>query len=625
MLPDPSNADAYHALIGALTALRQSMLDHACQFTAELSKTRPQHCHGARNLIHDLALRTMNPAHLENQLRALGLASMYGDAHHVLEHMEHLLSVAQRLTHLSGKAADAFATRPTAATVSVAVKATQLLGRPPASHPVRLMVTLPTQAALDAHCAQRLVHAGMDIARIDCARDDTDHWLNMASHVRNAAATAQTDIKLVLSLGGPNIRTGPLPHRPPVLKLKPKRDEFGRVFDPSRLHLRPIHSQECLPDVDASVGVWEVWLERLNVGTTIDFVDARGARRHLLVVSRSAGSVIAEGLQTAYLTPETVLTVGGTATKKKHSTLVCQIDSAPTSLVLHIGDSFRLTQDAGAPALDLDEDAQGSSTQAAQITCTTPQVIDQVKVGERIWFGDGRMGGVIRQKHDTWIDIEITQARPQGEKLSSHTRISLPDSKLRLPVLTENDLTALRHLGKLADIVEVSFVQRAEDVVALQTQLTRLGLGDMGIVLNIDTLQGVDNLPAILLAAMASSHAAIMVHRDKLAVECGHERLHALLTDVLRCAAAAHIPVVWTNCALETFATTGALARAELFDAGTDAQLACVMLDQGPYLVQAVRAVEDSLKCQGTQGSFHRNMPKPALTRVRAALASHTQ
>lgn len=618
MLPNPSNADACHTVLGELTALRQALLDHADPFTAQLAKTHPNHRHGARNLIHDLALRSMNLAHLDGQLRTLGLASVYGDAQHVLAHTEQLLHIAHRLTQPLATAADTCAPAATVASVPAGEHATLWLGKPPASHAVRMVVTLPAQAALDSDCAQHLVDAGMDIARIDCARDDADHWTQMISHVRQAAAAAHTDIKLTLSLGGPDIRIGPLPHRPPVLKLKPKRDEFGRVFDPTRLHLRPIHSQECWPDVDASVGVWEVWLERLSVGTTIDFVDARGARRHLLVVSRSASGVIAEGLQTAYLTPETVLTVGGTAAKKKHSTLVCQIDSEPTLLVLHVGDTLRLTQDAQLSGLELDEDAPGLAPVAAHITCTVPQVINQVKVGERVWFGDGRLGGVIRQKQDTWVAIEITQARPEGEKLSAHAPISLPDSKLRLAALTENDLTTLRQFGKQVDIVEVGFVQRADDVVTLQTQLTSLGLGEMGFVLNIDTLQGVNNLPAILLAAMASPHVAILVHKDKLAVECGHERLHGLLADVLRCAEAAHLPVLWTNRALKTLASTGALAHAELLDAEAVNPPAGVMLDPGPYLVQAVRAVDDRLKCQGTQGRFHRTMPKPVVSRVRS-------
>ena len=79
-----------------------------------------------------------------------------------------------------------------------------------------------------------------------------------------------------------------MPHGPPVLKLKPGKDEFGRVFRPARLHLRPIGSTEQVPDVDASVGVWEVWLARLKAGSSIDFSDARGAKRHLLVVQNDA-------------------------------------------------------------------------------------------------------------------------------------------------------------------------------------------------------------------------------------------------------------------------------------------------------------------------------------------------
>lgn len=154
----------------------------------------------------------------------------------------------------------------------------RLLGPAPQVRAVRIMVTLPTEAAHDFAVVRDLVDAGMDIARINCAHDRPDDWRAMAAMVRRAADLAQRPIKVLMDLAGPKIRTSEVPAQAPVLKVKPAKDQFGRVYRPARLHLRPINSSETLTDVDASIGVWDAWLERLKAGTHIDFTDARGAR-----------------------------------------------------------------------------------------------------------------------------------------------------------------------------------------------------------------------------------------------------------------------------------------------------------------------------------------------------------
>ena len=88
----------------------------------------------------------------------------------------------------------------------------------------------------------------------------------------------------------------------------------------------------------------------------------------------------------------------------------------------------------------IEDDTDAPRPDTAHVAVTLPQVIDQVKVGERIWFDDGRIGGVIRHKANTWLDIEITQARPEGEKLTGDKGINLPDSQLNLPALSDKDM-----------------------------------------------------------------------------------------------------------------------------------------------------------------------------------------
>jgi pyruvate kinase len=584
-------------LIDQLGALRQGMLGREQAMAQELEKVRPEYRDSARNLIHYLTLRQVDLRPQQEQLAWLGLSSLGRSESHVLANLDKVLGLLHRLTNRPWQDKSAEEPAGSFSSRELLKKHTfSLLGPAPANRPVRIMVTLPTEAATDLNMVRDLVDAGMDIARINCAHDSATDWQGMAANVRRAAKAAQRPVKLLMDLGGPKIRTGQLAVRPPVLKLKPGKDELGRVYRPARLHLRPINSTGLMPETDASIGVWDAWLTRLKLGTSINFSDARGAKRHLLVIQKDEKGVIAESLQTAYLTPETTLTIGGAGGKKKHSTLVCQINSQPGTLLLRVGDSLRLTKEEQGPSETLEDDSAEPRPDMAQVAVTLPQVIDQVKVGERIWFDDGRIGGVIRHQADAWIDIEITQARPEGEKLGGDKGINLPASQLNLPALSAKDIEDLTTVAAEADMVGLSFVQKPADIALLREHLQRLDREDMGIVLKIETLQGFENLPELMLSAMASRLAGVMIARGDLAVECGYERLAEVQEEILWCAEAAHMPVIWATQVLEFMAKTGLPSRAEISDAGLGVRAECVMLNKGPYVTQAIRTLDDILK-----------------------------
>ena len=50
------------------------------------------------------------------------------------------------------------------------------LGEEPRERYVRIMVTMPSEAATNPQLVQDLLVAGMDVMRINCAHDDPDAW-----------------------------------------------------------------------------------------------------------------------------------------------------------------------------------------------------------------------------------------------------------------------------------------------------------------------------------------------------------------------------------------------------------------------------------------------------------------
>ena len=69
------------------------------------------------------------------------------------------------------------------------------------------MVTLPGETASDAKLVERLVAAGMDCARINCAHDDAPAWRAMAEHIRRAEKRVGRGCKICFDLAGPKVRT----------------------------------------------------------------------------------------------------------------------------------------------------------------------------------------------------------------------------------------------------------------------------------------------------------------------------------------------------------------------------------------------------------------------------------
>ena len=96
------------------------------------------------------------------------------------------------------------------------------------------------------------------------------------------------------------------------------------------------------------------------------------------------------------------------------------------------------------------------------------QGLQDVRAGERVWFDDGKIGGVIEAVETDCIRIRITQARAGEEKLRSDKGINLPDSDLHLSALTALDIQNLPFIMQHADMVALSFANSPADVEFLQ-------------------------------------------------------------------------------------------------------------------------------------------------------------
>ncbi|MFO0831268.1 MAG: pyruvate kinase [Phycisphaerales bacterium] len=579
--------------LAELDALREELRRDAAGQSARLDAVHPAFGASAKNLLHYLCLRRHDLRPLQMRLAGLGLSSLGRAEPNVSATLDAVIHV---LTRVAGRSC----APPTADFDTgqrlLAEHTGALLGPPSPGRGQRIMVTMPSDAAREFTLVRDLLQQGMDCMRINCAHDDAPAWLRMIEHLRRAEVMVGRSCRVVMDLAGPKLRTGPVESGPAVVRVRPRRDEFGRVSAPARVWLTaegvagvpPSPADVVLP-VDASL------LAHLRVGDRVQFTDARDAGRGMLVVDVAGAGCWAELSQTAYIVPGTVLRRKGADSRGAVEACVGVLPHAEQPLQLQRGDTLVVTRDQ-VPGRPATFDSSGRVLTPARIGCTIPQVFDDVRAGESIWFDDGKIGGVIEQVAGTQVVVQITHTRAGGGKLRADKGINLPESALRLPALTEKDVKDLAFVAQHADVVELSFANSARDVEQLQQRLGEFRGHLPAIVLKIETRRGFDNLPDMLLAAMRWPRCGVMIARGDLAIECGFERLAEVQEEVLWICEAAHVPVIWATQVLETLAKEGMPSRAEVTDAAMGHRAECIMLNKGPHMASAVRMLDDILR-----------------------------
>jgi pyruvate kinase len=594
----PIHQDTLDELISGLSGIRSELIKSARESAGVLANIHPSHRESAKNLLQYLTLRRRDLRPIQSRLAELGLSSLGRSESHVLATINAVLSTLLQIARRDWDACDEDSTEPEFRHGQNLLQehTEKMLGKAPQGRNVYIMVTMPREAAADYTLVLDLLNSGMNCMRINCAHDGPDAWSRMIDHLRKAMRSTGKDCRVLMDLAGPKLRTGPVRPGPAVIKFRPQRDDFGRVVSPARIWMATAEYCQTPPSAaNACVSVTQEWLAEVQPGDRIKFTDARGSRRTLKVVDKTSEGCWLEGSKTSYITSDTLFYLKGKTHVNKSTTCFGDIPGKELPIVLFTGDILIVRPDfqLGRPAT---LDSRGRILTPASIGCTLGNILHDVKVGNTIWFDDGRIGGVVETIKGSNLHVRIKHAPLQGGKLRGDKGINLPDSELKLPAMTEKDIQDLEFIAGKADLVGLSFANNVDDVRMLRHYLKQYGTREPGVVLKIETRNGFRNLPAMLLEAMAGPACGVMIARGDLAVESGFERLAEVQEEILWLCEAAHVPVIWATQVLETLAKRGAPTRAEITDAAMGHRAECVMLNKGPYIIQAVKMLDDILK-----------------------------
>jgi pyruvate kinase len=592
-----------------LDSIRAEMVELETAALAEQFDLHECHRESAKNLLHYLSLRRRDLRQIQHQLAAEGLSSLGRAESHVKASVEAIEGVLRRLIDNHHAQPNFNGALSYQGGLDLLASHTQrLLGPKPENRSVRIMVTMPAEAAENYGFVRNLILHGMNCMRINCAYDDVSVWSKMIEHARRASSETRKSCVICMDLAGPKLRTGAIRPGPEVIKWQPRRNIYGALKAPARIWLTPADSPGAPPEsADACLPVTGRALNLLKRGDVLKFFDARGASRSMKVIKPVNKHWWAESNQTTYIQSETALYLSRAGVPVQMCRgRIGQLPPVEQYIPLRKGDRLILTR-APIPGEPAVYDGERLVT-PPHISISLPEIVEDVCAGEQIWFDDGAIGGVIKKVGAEEIVVEITHARTAGSKLRADKGINLPDSNLRLPSLTEKDLDDLQFIAMNADLVGYSFVKSATDVQELQKQLALLGGKDLGIVLKVETRRAFDELANLLLAVMRSPAAGVMIARGDLAIECGWERMAEVQEEILWICEAAHMPVIWATQVLEGLAKTGLPSRAEITDAAMGERAECVMLNKGPYILEAVRVLDDILQRMEKHQSKKRSM-----------------
>jgi pyruvate kinase len=547
-----------------------------------------------------MALRSHEIGWLQEELRMLGLPGLDNVEAHV---MRSLLALKTILNHLAGE--PRFEHRK--GTISIAksnkilnANTKALFGYKSKRRRTRIMVTLPSSASYDKKFVNELVGLGMNSARVNCAHDNTDTWLQMISNVRDASALHQRQVKVMMDLGGPKLRTGSISPGPQVIHIKPAKDAVGKITSPALVWLAPADALPPGGGTHAHIPIDERWLGVIKRGNEIKFEDARGKTCTLVVQGREKTGRWATIDTSAYITPGVSFTL---FKQKETGEKIFEIGELPPleqNITLYANDVLIVHKDP-RPGEPTQYDNDGKVVAPAHISCTLPEIFEDVKEGEPIMFDDGKVEGIIEQASEDEIKVRIVHAKDGGAKLRADKGINLPVSNLKVSGLTSKDKEDVQFVARHADVVNLSFVNTREDVGQLVDLLKMLG-ANLGIILKIETRKGFNNLPEILLYAMQSYPVGVMIARGDLAVETGWNNIATIQEEILRICEAAHIPDIWATQVLESLTKKGTPTRAEITDAAAAQRAECVMLNKGAYVKKSIKLLDRILrKMQGYQ------------------------
>ncbi|HSO85188.1 MAG TPA: pyruvate kinase, partial [Draconibacterium sp.] len=245
-----------------------------------------------------------------------------------------------------------------------------------------------------------------------------------------------------------------------------------------------------------------------------------------------------------------------------------------------------------------------------QIYMSYQEFPHDVNVGESILIDDGK------------IKLEVTETNKKdrvkarviyGGPLSSKKGVNLPNTKVSLPCLTDEDISnASFALDNEVDWIALSFVRKASDILDLK-ELIRRKNGHAGVIAKIEKPEALDEIDQIIEVT-----DGVMVARGDLGVEVSFDRVPLIQKLIVEKCIAQAKPVIIATQMMESMITNFTPTRAEANDVANavldsaDALMLSGETSVGKYPVQTIQNMQKIIDYTEKNGNLFNKLHVPA-------------
>jgi pyruvate kinase len=228
--------------------------------------------------------------------------------------------------------------------------------------------------------------------------------------------------------------------------------------------------------------------------------------------------------------------------------------------------------------------------EAGRLSTTFAGLAQSVRPGDRLLLADGLVE--LRVERTDGREIETTVV--EGGEVGEHKGINAPGVPLPASAITAKDAGDLRFgLSLGVDMVAISFVQTAADLLQARQLIAEAGGAGVPLVAKLERPKALEHLDEILAAS-----DAVMVARGDLGLEMPLERVPRAQKEITRAARRQGVPVIVATQVLESMTTEARPTRAEVNDAanavedGVDAIMLAGETAAGAYPARAVLTLD---------------------------------
>ncbi|MCF8298174.1 MAG: pyruvate kinase [Saprospiraceae bacterium] len=224
-----------------------------------------------------------------------------------------------------------------------------------------------------------------------------------------------------------------------------------------------------------------------------------------------------------------------------------------------------------------------------------------VEAGEIILIDDGK------------IKLEVTETNRKdtvkakvifGGPLSSHKGVNLPNTRVSLPCLTDEDISnAIFAIEQDVDWIALSFVRKAADVLELK-QLIKNNNGHAGVIAKIEKPEALQEINQII-----NYSDGIMIARGDLGVEMPFDEVPLIQKQIIDKCIMLSKPVIVATQMMESMISNFTPTRAEATDVanavldGADALMLSGETSIGKYPVETIINMQKIISYTESYGS----------------------